>query len=453
MNASSAIKELLRVTVPLAILGAAIVAFLAMGKSTPGSLNEDRHEMNALVETTIAEGYQGGLDIVVDGVVVPYRSIPIAAEVAGRVIHKTAECEPGTFVTQGTLLVEIDPRDYELEVERLSRELDQSRVLVQELDIEVEENKELIRLGEEDVAIQKREVDRLKELPKRIATESEMDQARSREIAARNALVALSKQQRILEARRGRLEFAADLIESQLQKARLDVTRTKITAPVDGVVVSESVEQDVYVQKGDPVTEMEDTSRVEVRCSLKTDDLYWLWQQAPRNPEGAVATPVSNYQLPRTRVTVSYRVRGEEFEWKGELTRYDGIGVDERTRTVPCRVEVSKPRDVVHVGSRGGSEISGPGALVRGMYVTVKIHAQPVVPLLSVPEQALRPGNVVWKLEQDRLRINPVEVARVLEDTVLIHADASGVQEGDKLVISPVAEATEGMQLREQASR
>ena len=50
-----------------------------------------------------------------DGVVVPFREIELAAEVAGRIVERDERCRAGNFVTQGTLLARIDPQDYQLE--------------------------------------------------------------------------------------------------------------------------------------------------------------------------------------------------------------------------------------------------------------------------------------------------------------------------------------------------
>ncbi len=61
------------------------------------------------------------LHLEVDGTVVPFREARVAAEVAGRVIYKADECEAGSYVRKDQLLMRIDPTDYQLEVQRLTR--------------------------------------------------------------------------------------------------------------------------------------------------------------------------------------------------------------------------------------------------------------------------------------------------------------------------------------------
>jgi hypothetical protein len=125
--------------------------------------------------------------------------------------------------------------------------------------------------------------------------------------------------------------------------------------------------------------------------------------------------------------------------------------LDEKTRTVPCRVIVEDPRAVQCVGqAESAAATQGPPALVRGMYVSVQLHAQPAVGLVGVPERALRPGDVVWLVRDGKLAIQRVQVADTVNERVLLHAAESGVAHGDRVIVSPVAVVRDGMEVREQ---
>jgi multidrug efflux pump subunit AcrA (membrane-fusion protein) len=402
-----------------------------------------------MVETIIVVPHEGGLDIDVDGVVVPFREIDLSAEVSGRIAKRCELCRAGTYVTKGAALIEIDARDYEHEAERLRRELAQAAVSLDELDVEVTNAQSLLKLSKEQLALQRRELERQQSLAgKRIVTDSELDAAKRNELSALNAAMTLSNELQLLGTRRNRLESAQALCQSQLAKAELDLKRTKVAAPIDGVIIREMVEEDSYVQKGTSLVKLEDTSAVEVKCSLRMEDLYWLWCQSPTAPEPG---PTRDYQLPPAPVTIIYELGGRRYQWSGVLSRFDGIGVDERTRTVPCRVLVAKPREVV-VKDPGQGQPSpiGPPALVRGMFVTVHVHAQPRMSLFSIPQTAVQPGNTVWRVSDGKLSIVPIRVATTMNDRVLVYADGSGLEPGTKLVSSPLALATDGMAVREQ---
>ena len=83
-------------------------------------------------------------------------------------------------------------------------------------------------------------------------------------------------------------------------------------------------------------------------------------------------------------------------QWNGRLLGYDGIGMDATTRTVPIRVLVDDPKSFT--GSQTNEiGVSGTTALVRGMYVRVKLMIKPQTPLVVIPAEALKPGNRVWE--------------------------------------------------------
>lgn len=433
---------------PLLILGGGIAGFIVLSKTREVPVRAAEKDLPPLVETAVAESFTGSLDITVDGVVVPFREVDLSAEVSGRIIQKAAECEAGRFVTEGTLLYKIDPSDYELEIRRLQEELNQADVAIQEADVEIENSAGLIELAEEDLALQRQELRRTTGLAGRSAvTEAELDKVKRSEVSARNALRLLRNQSQLAMTRKLRQERAKDLVVAQLERAKLDLERTTVTAPFDGVIVSKSAERDSFVQKGTVLVTVEDTSAVEIKCNLRVEELYWLWQQSTGSD--AADDPGRNYRIPPTPVTVIYTVGGRGYAWAGELSRYDGIGFDEQTRTIPCRVVVDDPRGVKDLGATEGSErIQGPAALVRGMYVSIKLHAKPQLELLSIPERALRPGNVIWFIKGDILRIEPVHVAETIDEMVLLHGGTTELSQGDPVVTSPLTFARDGMAVR-----
>ena len=264
-------------------------------------------------------------------------------------------------------------------------------------------------------------------------------------LSARNTLLTLTNQHRLLKTRSGRLKAARDFVVANLDKSRLDLERTEIAASVTGMIVADYVEEGSYVQRSEALYKVEDTSAVEVKCTLRMDQLYWLWNSQQENGAGSSEGAARDYQLPPTPATVVYRLQGREYYWQGALTRYDGIGMEERTRTVPCRVIVNHPRAVS--SSASDHALSGPKALVRGMYVSVILHAEPDAPLVRIPEQAVKPGNLVWRVVGDRLSMDRVNVVRVVDGQAFIESEDGKLSAGDRVVTTPIAGAHDGMLL------
>ena len=481
---------------PLVVLALGIGGYVLLASQRHVPVRADDDTPLPLVETIVVEPHDASMDIEVDGVVVPYRDVTVASEVAGRIAKKTDAARAGRYVRRGTLLFEIDPRDYTLEVQRLAEQVKQAADQIEELDVETANAETLVALAEEDLALQQRDLERTEELASRdVLTDSNLDEAKRKELAARNTLQSLRNQLALLRARRARLEHAKALAHIQLEKAQLDLQRTRIVAPLDGIVVEDMAERDSFVQPGTPLVKIEDTSAVEVLCHLQMQQLYWLWYSdralpdratnptppAPHDgdhrtedaDQGAADTPHSNkpshnaagtdesplhvslpntYRLPPTPATVFYRIGGQTFAWDGVLSRYEGKGINEKTRTVPCRILVENPQQA-RVLDRSLPEAVGPGALRRGMYVTVVVHARPATTILQLPEHAIRPGNVVWCVDNGCLCLRRVRLASIDDGKALIHAAASEVKAGDHIVVSPLAFAHEGMPVREETKQ
>jgi len=483
MSAGSQVSLLAyNIVIPIVLLAAAAGTYFGLGRRPePGAIGA-RDEGPPLVETVPVAAHSGGFELETDGVVVPAREVTLSAEVAGRVVLKSEVCKAGRIVARNTLLFQIDKRDYQFEVDRLGRERKQADAHIQELDVEQQNTAALLKLAEDDLALQQRDFRRLESLRASGAvTESDLDRARRAEIVARNALQAQKNQQLALLTRRGRLAEGQAMAQTMLDKAELDFQRTEIRAPIGGMVVKDFVEQDSYVQKGTALVTLEDTSSIEVRCQLRVEELDWLWRTVETQPaaaaeeksEGEKSLPMApvdrttrqqaGYEPPPVQATIVFNIGEKRFAWDGYLARYEGIGLDEKTRTVPCRVVVPNPRRVRNLTSEKGTDAKSATAppLVRGMYVEVKFSIRPTDPLLVVPTRALRQlgagesaaaehtGSSVWRVRDGKLSIQPIHVIRSLDDRMLIAGEDGQLGPSDKVIVSPLAAVQEGMAIRE----
>ncbi len=399
---------LVNLVIPLALLAGAAVVVLLLGtvqpEQRPPADTSRAGRLRALPSVRVAkieslESTGVDLQLRVDGTVVPYRETQIAAEVAGRIVFKSELCEAGSYVRKDEVLMRIDATDYELEVQRLGRMQEQEYQALQEVDQEMINTQRLIEVAQEDVQLQQKEVDRQKSLPDGFAAPAEVDQALRALLQAKQQLVTSQNQLDLLRKRRVRLEASERLAATQLRQAEINLERTEIKAPIDGVIVNEDAELNSFVARGSTLVTMEDTSKVEVATSLRMDQLYWILDQQRRK----VDHWSRGYDLPETKALIEYELSGRDdvvYRWQGRLLSYDGIGLDPDTRTVPVRVLVDNPREFVNELGEVQSTAS-PTALVRGMFVRVKLLIHPQTPLVVIPPEALKPGNRIWQFIPD----------------------------------------------------
>lgn len=458
------VLEIVAAIVPLAIVVGAVAVYQVFGHKPPPPKREDQGDLQERVQTVEAKPFEGKLEVAVEGVVRPYRYVNVAGEVAGRVKHKSPACEEAQFVKQGTLLLEIDPVDYELAVRRHTAELAQTENSLKEWQVEHDNVEEQIRLTKEDVALTRREIKRLQELAgSKISTATELDLAERAGITARNALLQAENQLRLLDARYERVVSARDLQKVLLERALRDLDRTKVFAPCDGTIVTESVEEDAFVQAGSTVAVINDTSLGEVVCRLELDDMYWLWgTKVSDNPATLAANP---YAFPKWPVRVEFPVQDLTCVWEGEMIGYGGTGIDTSTRTVPCQVRITNPRAGRMLRADGTPDPFLPAPpLTVGMYVTIRAQIHPYAKLIRIPADALRAGSTVCVVRDGKLNVITVKIARESEDEVLVFDESalnpeataarndnsmSALSSLDRVVISPLATIRQGLPVQE----
>lgn len=427
--------------------GVGALLFLASLATPP--VTEASNALIQQVDTYELQPYNGLLDMVVTGSVVPHREIKIAAEVGGTVANKYPACEAGNFVNKGEKLLEIDAEEYQIEIRKLEAEVLQSEKRIEENKQQIAGEELNIELAKQDLELQKQEFERNRRA-RGVLSQTELDQSQRALNSAQTQLTNRESNLATLKAGTARLRAALQLSNRLLEKAKLDLRRTTIVAPDDGVIVQEMVQEGDYVLKGTHIVTFEDTKKAEVLCNLTPADLIWIRANAPSDSELIDSDPRAVYRLPKTDVII-YDPDDPQITWQGVLERFDGIGRDEITKTIPCRIVIQNP--IVQTDT-------GPRALVRGMYVKCRVEVQTTSGedgqlLVSFPAGALYPGDHVWIVKDERLRRIDVEVVDLTEtmvdgvakEIVIAKTVNDELQPGNAIVISPLSEPKVGDQV------
>ncbi|MAI69918.1 MAG: hemolysin D [Rhodopirellula sp.] len=425
--ANTSQKALFDFIIPASLLVAGVAAMLLLGtaetEKKPATGTDYNSRLEALSEVRVERLHTltslgERLQLIVDGSVAPFREVQVSTEVSGEIIAKYPICEAGAYVQVGTPLMKIDTTDYDFEVERLTQIKAQEYQALKEVDQERDNTKRSIEIAKEDMALQQKEVDRQVQLGDGFTSPSERDKARRALLAARQQLVTLENQLSLLVERRQKIIVSEKLAETQLRKAQNDLQRTEICAPISGVIVNEKVDLHSFVARGTTLVTIDDTSKAEVATSLRMDQLYWVLNQATETPDKGLSNNPENlknrvgiskdtdsrgYSLPETKAIIEYELAGREgvkYYWNAKLMSYDGIGLNSATRTVPVRVVVDAPNQ--HVDAEGTPrEVTGATALVRGMYVRVKLLIAPRPEWMVIPARGLQVDNRILQFSPD----------------------------------------------------
>lgn len=343
-----------------------------------------------LVTTLKAQRSDYRVHVPSQGTVMPRTESQLVVEVSGRVTSISPDFINGGFMEEGELLLQIDPRDYELAVAQAGVEMARAarRVTEEEADSEVA-RQEWERIGDGEPS----------ELTLRLPQVAE----------AKATLVAA---------------------EAMLERAKRDLERTQVLAPFSGRVRSKSVDTGQFVSMGSSIATVYATDYAEVRLPLPDRELEFL--DLPF--AGDQADPSL---LPEVELFADFA--GKARSWSARLVRTEGE-LDAMTRMVMAVARVENPY------GQPGAEVP----LALGMFVKGTIAGHLLEDVFALPRTAVRDGERAYILDDDdRLHFVPVEIVRRERELVILRAD---IPEGTRIVISPIEIVTDGMQVRDVAN-
>jgi multidrug efflux pump subunit AcrA (membrane-fusion protein) len=218
--------------------------------------------------------------------------------------------------------------------------------------------------------------------------------------------------------------------DAGLEKAQLDLSRTHISAPFAGRVLSKKVDVGQFVAKGTSIAEVYSSDVAEVRLPLTA--------QQRQN--------VSVSELQRSPVKLIARYGSNEYVWDAVLDRLEGA-IDSSSRqyyfvaTLPQAFEDS-------VNEAG--VLLKPGLAV-GQFVSAQIAGNSIDNSFLIPRTALRQQQQIWVLDNNRLAYIDVMVIQSNEDTALVQlVDNSQASNPIAVITSTLSLALKGMKLRDR---
>ena len=320
--------------------------------------------------------------------------VEIVPEVPGKVVYVHPLLKSGGLIRAKQQIIQIEPRDYELAVQ-------QADATVAEAQVRLDTEK-----AEADVARQEWE---------QLHPNTEPS----------SPLVLRDPQIR-------RAEASLKSARAQLAAANLRLERTNLSLPFDVLVIDERVDLGQYVVVGQSLGSAYGIEVVQIEVPLEDEELAWFNvfdSTAQLNGNKAAVKP--------STAQVRADFGGAEQIWQGRVVRTTGQ-VDRMSRMVSVVVEVTDPFDTS----------GGRPPLLPGVFAEVLVKGKILAGAVAVPRDAVRENNKVWVVDEGRLHIKTLEIARA--DKEFAYA-ISGLEEGAQIVISSLDMVTEGMAVRTQA--
>lgn len=372
------------------IIACAVTAMLFVTKPAIEEEETDVPELTVDVYTAIydkhvwSSRFQGSVRAKTD--------IELVSQVTGKVVEVSDQFIEGGQFKAGEMLIKIDDADYQ------------------------------VALKSAEAAVASAEVDLDIELASASTNAREWQELQGRPIEEANPL-RLNKPQTM------RAKARLDAAMAELDAAKLNLSRTIITAPFDGRIMTKSAELGQFLSRGTSVGRVFSTDMMEIRIPMTDIQI------------GELGLNLGYQSDADSKLTANVSANfGIEFQqWTGYLKSVDA-SIDSDTRLLYSTIVVEEPfvRNEQH---------SSP--LVPGLFVDVELLSTQPLEGIKIPRTALRKGTQIYVADDGKLRIKTVRVMYTSEEfAILSNANSSFVEAGDQVIVSSVPGAYEGMPIK-----
>jgi RND family efflux transporter MFP subunit len=334
----------------------------------------------------------------------PLTRTQLVSEVSGRVIEVANNIRAGSSFKAGDILLTIDPRDYQIEI-------DVTKSMVADAWVKYKEE-----LAQADVA----------ERDWNVKPGSEA----GRDLALRKPQVAAAL-------------ASFDAAKARLAKAKLNLERTQVKAPFDGRVLKQMVDLGQVLNPSQAIAEIYSTDFIEVRLPVKAQDLAHI--QLPDDSYTPGNTPKNN-QAHLPVVLFEGELGGKTYTWEGKLVRNEGA-FDSSTRMLYVVAKLDNP----FVSSQQLP------ALRVGQFLRAKIEGTELINVYAIPRRAVSQSNMIAVAEKGVLQKRLIEPLWTDKNSVVISASSIAgelinftgvINSTDQLILTPTANLASGTRVK-----
>jgi len=321
------------------------------------------------------------------------RTLEIRAAVGGRVVEIAPNFVEGGTVTEGQMLVTLDPTDAESVLERVQSDIVDAEAERREAERALVLAQDELQAAQEQADLRERAFQRQRDLQDRgVGTAATVEVAELAAAQARQAV--LSRRQAVAQAEARIDQAATRLSRARIAEAeaRRRLDDTVITADFSGTLSDVSVVQGRLVSSNEQLARLIDADALEVAFRLSTQQFARLLDESGT--------------LSDADVTVVLDVFGTNLTATGRLSRTGAaVGDGQTGRLVFATLDAA------------------PG-FKPGDFVTVRIEEPPLRQVARLPASALNAAEEVLVLAEDeRLEVVPVTLLRRQADDVLVRAE------------------------------
>ncbi|MDE0309687.1 MAG: biotin/lipoyl-binding protein [Acidiferrobacterales bacterium] len=408
------LKRFVKFLIPVVIIAAGVVGFGLLKVEEVQEQPEVQEERAWLVDTQAIEKQTINPSVRLYGRVVTPTFSTLSAIVDGEIIQ--VNVKSGQSVEAGDVLIRLDSRNLETQLRQAEAELRrvqasiarESQRLVTDQEI-LEHEKRLLQLANESL-------ERARTLKSRnLIAQADFDSFERAEQQAHLAVTAREAAIREYDSRVAVIEADVERIQASLDKTRLDIEDTVISAPYTGRVTEVLVGVGNQVRNGTQLLSMYDHNNLEVLSMI------------PNRYVSEIRNSVADGYHPQAAAELDDHVLKLTFDRLGSIVDRGRGGVDAYFGLVtnPLQPELSRSIQLV-------------------------LTLSPVADAFAIPYRAVFGLDRVYKIEAGALKSVTIKRhGQVFRNgTSLVVATSDGLTDGDVLVTTQLTNAIDGLKVK-----
>ncbi|WP_196137208.1 efflux RND transporter periplasmic adaptor subunit [Aliikangiella sp. G2MR2-5] len=406
----------------------------------PDLKHEPQAHAKTSVNTIVIQPYQVAPSITGFGVVEADHKLEARAEISGRITYVHPELKKGAILPQGTLLIKIDDKDYELALRQAEADLLAKQANLKEMQLTIDNNELELKLAVEKLKVRENELNRVKKLHKSgSVSQSRLDQEQQNYLQQKQEVQKLKNLETTLPSDMAVVEAQIAIAEAKVKQSSRNLERTNITLPFDGRISQVSVEQEQYVSLNAPLFNAFGMEKMLITAQFPVDQFRQIAASFDTSKTQNMAQMLNGNMsniLSSLGLTAQTYIAGEPSTvWEAKVERLSD-NLDPQSRTIGVTVSISGSYRQMVPGKRP--------PLLEGMYMEVKLQGA-TNDYIVIPRLALHKNEIYLVDEEQKLTRYELENYQLQNEIVLSNSMAL---KGKTLITSDVFPAVNGMAVK-----
>lgn len=419
------IRVLMKFLVPIAIVVAASIGYIALKASKPEPRKPKIIEKAWPVDAKAASIETVTPTLKLFGKTVANRSVELRALVAGKITSVGAGLKEGAIVKKGEMLVEVDKFDYQGALIEAKANLHEAEARKVELEAAIEQEKRNLDYAKEQLVLAERDFKRVDALSKKGTVTKKLADDRKVIVSQRAQSVAVSGTNIKLQQARLTQQIAViERLEWKQSQAERRLEETTLNAPFEAYVSAVNAELGKTVSANDQIARLIDINAIDVRFTLTDAQYGRIIANQAETGDSLIGRDVS----------LEWKVGETPITYNAAVTRI-GAEIASETGGVEIYARVKDPQK--------------PTPLRTGAFVEVSLKDRRYERVYTLPQTALYQGDTIYIIKNNRLEPVKVTIVNTTGTDMLV---TGPIPEGTKILTTKLTLAGKGVKVNVRGS-